>query len=197
MEYKFNFDWWKIEVSNLKEKELNRLVHIINNSRHVADVSFAGTGTLSFEDEDHYHVIVNPLETFNRVKSNVAIFNIHPESGYDLFDKMFVYYSKGKRVNNWGIVMFNTKTKEQRHLYFINDDLFDIVMHINRQLNKLSWKDDGKCKEVKQVGIETTEYVGRDGLLLLNDHTCKVYPDLPIVEGRSRAFYREGRVLNI
>lgn len=190
MEYKFNFDWWKIEVSNIKEKELNRLITVINGSRHVKDISFEGTGVLSFEDEYHYHCVVDPLENFNRVKSNVAIFNVHPENGYDLFDKMFVYYSKGKRTNNWGIVMFNTKTKEQRHLYFINDDLFDVVMHINKQLNHLNRKENGKCKKNKIIGIVHTDYVDCNGHLLLNDWCVRTYPDLPFVYSKNNKTYR-------
>ena len=48
--YNIKFDFWKINVDPLKEKEINRLIWIIGQSRHVCDIEFATFGEMKFDN---------------------------------------------------------------------------------------------------------------------------------------------------
>lgn len=185
MEKKYNlkFDFWKINCDVLKEKEVSRLLWILSQSRHVKDISLDGYGELSFDEEkdpNHLSPIVEMMSGFNRRKSNVIVMDIHIEKGTTFFDKMFIYHSNNKRVGNYGFVLYNTKTKDHRHQYFIYDDLNDIIQHINKALNRMQRGDDGKFRVKESLGsTKKSEYLDRDGKLLVNDWCRVVYTDLP------------------
>jgi len=182
--YNLEFLHWKLNVSQLKEKEINKIIYVLGQSRHVKDISFYcyGECTFSPEDEDtHWHPIVEELPTFNRKHANMAIFDVHVVNGSGQYDKLFLYHSNNTRISNWGYVLYNTKTGEQKHKYCVYDDMFDIIMHINRELNKIQRHEDGKMHDEPYKGIYKNVFMRRNGTLALNDRYRKDFEDLPIV----------------
>lgn len=182
--YNLEFGFWHINVSQLKEKEINRITYILGQSRHVKNISFAGYGECTFKEDDdvtHWHPIVEELPAFNRKHSNIAIYDIHVEGGNGRFDKMFLYYSNNTRMSNWGYVLYNTKTKEQKHKYFVYDNLADIILHINKELNKILRHETGHFDDTPLTGVKKNVYLTRQGMLACNDRYRKDMEDLPIV----------------
>lgn len=180
--YNLEFLHWRLGVSQLKEKEINRIIWVLSQSRHCQDISFSCYGECTFSEEDketHWHPIVTEGEAFNRKHSNAALFDVHVKEGNDRFDKLFLYHSTGVRLSNWGYVLFNTKTGEQKHKYCITDDLNDLIIHINKELNKIQRHEDGTFNDKSFVGIHKNVYETREGMLDLNDRTRKLYDDLP------------------
>lgn len=185
--YNLEFSFWRINVDPLKEKEINKVIWILSQSRHVQDISHAGFGELTFDeinDEQHWHPIVEEQMGFNRRKSNCAIFDIHLTKGTNFYDKLFLYHSNNKRIGNWGYVLYNTKTKKSKHIYFIYDDLNDLISHINKVLNAMMRNDDfsmgyyesqGKIQGIQK--FDNTSWL--TGHLLVNDWCRKEYDDLP------------------
>lgn len=189
--YNIKFDFWKINADPLKEKEINKIIWIIGQSRHVYDISFENFGEMKFDEEvdsNHLFPIVEEHNEFNRRKSNCAIFDIHVQHGTNFYNKLFLYHSNNKRVGNWGYVLLNTETNDTRHTYFINDDLNDIILHINKILNKMTRNESTKFedllkKENKSYNINgKTQYLHPiTGHLLINDWCRKVFADLPYI----------------
>lgn len=193
--YNLNFLHWRLNVSPLKEKEINRVKYILSQSRHCRNISFRGYAECVFgegDEETHWKPIVTELESFNRRRANMAIFDVHVYDGNDRFDKLFLYYSNNVRISNWGYVLLNTKTGEQKHKYCIYDDMFDLIIHINRELNKIQWHDDGKFHDEPEKGVVKNVYTKYDGLLALNDRTRVDMPELPQV-AVSKEFYRNNK----
>lgn len=192
MKYKLNFEFWNINVDNLKEKEINKITWILSQSLQSKNISLYKYGELKFNDDDihHYHPIVDEQEVFNRRKTNCAIYNMN----LSIYDKLFLYHTNGKKVSNYGYVLYNSKTKNTKHRYFISDDLNDIIMHINRDLSALEVGDDftmfHRKEVITNVGYKKTRYTRwNDGRLDLNDWARKEMSDLPIVF-KSKAIYR-------
>lgn len=187
--YNIKFDFWKINVDPLKEKEINRLIWIIGQSRHVCDIEFTTFGEMKFDNEtDPNHLLpsVEEQESFNRRKSNCAIFDIHVEHGTNFYNKLFLYHSNNKRIGNWGYVLLNTETNETKHAYFIYDDLNDIIIHINKLLNKMQRNESTKFDSITQKTNaaypkeEKTKYLHPiTGHLLVNDWCRKIFSELP------------------
>lgn len=193
--YNLNFLHWRLNVSPLKEKEINRVKYILSQSRHCKDISFRGYAECVFgegDEETHWNPVVTELESFNRRRANMAVFDVHVYDGNDRFDRLFLYYSNNARISNWGYVLLNTKTGEQKHKYCIYDDMFDLIIHINRELNKIQWHDDGKFHDEPMTGVVKTVYTKYDGMLALNDRTRVDMPELPNVS-ISREFYRNNK----
>lgn len=153
--YSLEFSFWKINVDPLKEKEINKVIWILSNTRHVQDICHVGFGELTFDelhDEQHWHPIVEEQMTFNRRRSNCAIFDIHVTRGTNFYDKLFLYHSNNKRNGNWGYVLYNSNTKKSKHVYFIYDDLNDLISHINKSLNRMMRNDDFSLKHYESRG---------------------------------------------
>lgn len=182
--YNLNFMHWRLAVSPLKEKEINRIIYILSQSRHVKDISFNTYAECTWgegDEDTHWKPIVTELESFNRRRACMAVFDVHVEGGNGRFDKLFLYQGSHSKISNWGYVMLNTTTGEQKHKYCIYDDLYDLILHINKELNQIQRHEDGKFHDEPEKGIIHNEYVGRDGLLLLNDNTRILYDPLPQV----------------
>lgn len=185
--YNLEFSFWNINVDPLKEKEINKVIWILSQTRHVQDISHVGFGELTFDeinDERHWHPIVEEQMCFNRRKSNCAIFDIHLTRGTNFYDKLFLYHSNNKRIGNWGYVLYNSKTKKSKHTYFIYDDLNDLISHINKALNTMMRNDDfsmghyegrGKIQGIQK--FDNTSWL--TGYLHVNDWCRKEFEDLP------------------
>lgn len=195
MTYNLDFWHWRLNVSPLKEKEINKVIYILGQSRHAQDISFNCYAECTWaegDEETHWHPIITELDSFNRRRANIAVFDVHVHDGNDRFDKMFLYYSNNVRISNWGYVLYNTKTGEQKHKYCIYDDMFDIILHINRELNKIQRHEDGKFHDEPETGIIKNEYLQFDGRLALNDRTRVDMPPLPNVFA-SKEVYRNNK----
>lgn len=182
--YNLEFLHWKLNVSQLKEKDINKVIWILGQSRHVKDISFSCYGECTFADDDietHWHPIVEELQSFNRKHSNMAIFDVHVQKGNDRFDKLFLYYSNNTRISNWGYVLYNTETGETKHKYCIYDSFNDLILHINKELNKIARHEDGKMNDHQLKGIQKLVYKRKDGKLALNDRYRMDMEDLPVI----------------
>lgn len=184
--YNIKFDFWNINVDPIKEKEANKIIWILSQSRHVKDISFINYGEISFDvdDDKHWNPIVEEQNSFNRRKSSCMIFDIHLTKGTNYYDKLFLYHSNNKRTGNWGYVLYNSETNKSKHVYFIYDDLDDLITHINKALNSMMRNDNFSMghyeSKGKIIGINQNTYKNwLTGFLSVNDWCRKEYTDLP------------------
>ena len=184
--YNLKFEFWNINVDPIKEKEANKIIWILSQTRHVKDISFANYGEMTFDhnDDKHWKPIVEDLMVFNRRQSNCMVFDIHLTKGINYYDKLFLYHSNNKRIGNWGYVLYNTKTGKSKHTYFIYDDLNDLISHINKALNTMMRNDNFSMAHYesrgKIVGLDKSNYTNwLTGHLSVNDWCRKEYADLP------------------
>ena len=197
--YNLKFGFWNINVDPIKEKEANKIIWILSQTRHAKDISFANYAEITFDlkDDKHWNPIAEDQMVFNRRKSNCMVFDIHLTRGVDYYDKLFLYHSNNKRISNWGYVLYNTKTGKSKHTYFIYDDLNDLIGHINKALNSMMRKDDFSMAHYesrgKVTGIDKTEYINwLTGNLRIHDWCRNEYNDLPIV-AVDKSLYRNSK----
>lgn len=197
--YNLKFGFWNINIDPIKEKEANKIIWILSQTRHANDISFTNYAEITFDlkDDKHWNPIAEDQMVFNRRKSNCMVFDIHLTRGVDYYDKLFLYHSNNKRISNWGYVLYNTKTRKSKHTYFIYDDLNDLIGHINKALNSMMRKDDFSMAHYesrgKVTGIDKTEYINwLTGNLRINDWCRKEYNDLPIVTV-DKSLYRNSK----
>ena len=99
--YNLKFEFWNINVDPIKEKEANKIIWILSQTRHVKDLSFANYGEMTFDpnDDNHWKPIVEHLMVFNRRKSNCMVFDIHLTKGIDYYDKLSCTLSSITTIN--------------------------------------------------------------------------------------------------
>lgn len=202
--YNLKFGFWNINIDPIKEKEANKIIWILSQTRHVKDISFANYAEITFDlkDDKHWNPIAEDQMVFNRRKSNCMVFDIHLTRGVDYYDKLFLYHSNNKRISNWGYVLYNTKTGKSKHTYFIYDDLNDLIGHINKALNLMMRNDDFSMAHYesrgKVTGIDKTEYINwLTGNLRINDWCRKEYNDLPIVTVDKSLYHNSKRFIEM
>lgn len=183
MEYKLKFDFWKIDCDVLKEKEMNKIIWILGQSRHGRDISFKSYGELLFigSDTNHLKPVVTSMDNYHRRRSNVMIMDIHMTKGTTYYDKLFLYHSNNTKIGNYGYVLYNSKTKQCKHQYFIYDDLNDLIQHINKALNKMARNETDGFPPKKMCSLEKNVYIDNNGLLMVNDWCRRVYPPLQTI----------------
>lgn len=153
--YKFNFDIWKLTLSNFKQKESEIFRNIIKETRLGKILSFSNYGICDFEDDCHIHPIVDELDKFSRSNTNMLIFNISKNDFTgDEYNKLFIYQNLGKIYESYGYVFYNTETKKQIHKYCIEYTLDNLLYSIyntfyNYKINKKLSETINKDKFLK------------------------------------------------
>lgn len=138
--YNFNFDYYYIECSNFKEKELLILRHVINGARIGQQLIFNKYGNISFEENDIQHKcpIITEFNSFMRGKTNCIIFNLNNVPKYDI---CIVYQTVFKNDGFYGYIFYNTKTHKYKHIYNITYDLSSLINSITRSIS-IIYKED-------------------------------------------------------
>lgn len=136
MEYKFNFDVWKLDCDPFKDESLcSKIINTIRYSRIGKHVGFDTYADLTFEGEDadkHWHPIVRTTETFNKKKTNCIVFNMDADNEHG-FDKMFLYRST-HASGQYGFAFVNTSTNYVYHRYYISDDIAYLISTLNQAI---------------------------------------------------------------
>jgi len=139
--YNIKFSMPYIEADVFKQKHYDILLSLIGNSRLAENMHYDGPGLMTFavNDSQHNNPIVTPMDKYNRLKTNCLIFSLPSNNrnmGY--YDKLFIYYSAGVKIAQYGYVLFNTETNKCQHIYFIDDDYNDLLRCLNQTFNRLS-----------------------------------------------------------
>lgn len=137
--FEFEFRHWNFNPANFKKKQMMILLGVIEGSRLGKYFKFSGYGNISFNDEDTAHKcpIIEMQEKYNRNKTNVLVFDMPvTDRNIDgLYDKMFLYQTDFPHIPNYGYVLYNTKTKKTNHIFYIDYDINDLTISLNKSLS--------------------------------------------------------------
>lgn len=137
--FEFEFGYWNFNLANFKKKQMMILLGVIGGSRLGKYFKFSGYGNISFSDEDtaHRYPIIEMQEKYNRNKTNVLVFDMPvTDRNIDgLYDKMFLYQTDFPHIPNYGYVLYNTKTKKTNHIFYIDYDINDLTISLNKSLS--------------------------------------------------------------
>lgn len=128
--YKGKFEMPYSECINFKEKEISFIRFILKDILMNEYLRFGGYGNIVFNDEDKRHVlpIISQLKEFSRSKTNCIIFDLIDCK----YNKIFLSKTKYKEESFYGIILYNTETKEKLNIYNIDLDYTKLAITINR-----------------------------------------------------------------
>lgn len=141
--YNLEFCWHGINTDNFKQKNVSHILQYINAGLMHNYYVFSSYGRIDFDEEDkkHLYPIVTEQEKFNRTKTNCLIFDMPVcDSNDGTYDKMFLYYSNGKAVSNYGMVFYNSETNDMIHKAFIDDTFEDLIKMMSKTINRIREK---------------------------------------------------------
>lgn len=141
--YKFEFSRWHFNYDNFKQKNITILRNTIEQSRLANEIKFDNYANLSFDEEDSIlkYPIVSILEEYNRNKTNCIVYNILNKDLEGIFNKLFIIQYIGKIESHYGLVFYNDITHKFFHKFFINYDLSDLCIHINKSFTTLKFNE--------------------------------------------------------
>lgn len=137
------FNFYYLDVNNIKQKHFDTLANIIRMSRLHEYMVLDGPGHMYFDDDDHKHHYprVEKLDQFNRNKVNCMIFSLpYNEKNDEFYDKMFIYYSDSK-TPYYGYLAYNQTTGKCVHRYLITGDYNELTRVLNEFFNGLFESD--------------------------------------------------------
>ena len=116
--YTFNKMYPYMETSVMKQKDVNNLMSLIKCGRLKNLVEFEGYGVCEYDEDDkqmnHAHVI--KFDKFNRLRTNVLIYNIFENDWTGgVYDKLFIFKTNWPKEPTYNIVFHNTKTGVSMH----------------------------------------------------------------------------------
>lgn len=138
--YKFEFQQYNFSCDNFKQKQALIIINTIAGSRLNNDMIFSGYGHIEFEETDtkNRYPIVSYIDVYNRNKANCLIYdlkNTKKNQGY--YDKCFIYHTIGSKEGNYGYVLYNSKTGDLSHKYFIDHEYDTLCIKLTESFNLL------------------------------------------------------------
>ena len=142
MENNFNYTFKKnypyIETSVLKQKDVNNIISLICSGRLKNFLEFESYGICEYDDDDkkliNTHVVLT--DKFNRLRTNVLVFNIHEQEWTNhVYDKMFIFKTNWPKESKYNIVFYNTETNTSSHHPEIENSYDILIQDIMKALN--------------------------------------------------------------
>lgn len=117
-DYTFNKMYPYMDTSVMKQKDVNNLMTLISSGRLKNLIEFEGFGVCEYDEDDKQliHPYVTKFDKFNRLRTNVLIYNIldNDWSG-GKYDKLFIFKTNWPKEPTYNIVFHNTQTNVSMH----------------------------------------------------------------------------------
>lgn len=164
--YDLTLEWFYFDLAKLKESQVYKIKALIAGSRIGEQMNFCSYAKAYFEPEDikHSHLIVEPMENYDKNKVNCLIFDLKyncQNSGF--YNKIFIYMNQLKEMY-YGYVLYNSETKkcnqkamiDQQEDYIINNLTKDYFTMFNQDVLEFNLK---KYRAIKQYSITNNIHV--------------------------------------
>lgn len=130
---------------NFRQKDAAMLIYSIDNSRLTDDMKHYGYGHIAFDESDDQHRYPeitykdkngNPLQ-FSTKNGNCIVFSLPQTKKNEDYDTLFLYHTNsaapGQRQGMWyGWLAYDSRTKQTSHRFFVDHDLHDLMIELNR-----------------------------------------------------------------
>lgn len=122
--------------SPFKESEIDNINCLVRPSRSGRYIKFKCYGNASFSDEDikHENVTIKELEKFERKNTNVIVFEVVDETYRDVYTELFLYQNVAAVQSSYGLISYNSKTKEISHKIQIDKDPYDLMIALSKAM---------------------------------------------------------------
>ena len=164
--YDLALEYFYFDLGKLKESQIYQIKACLGGSRIGSQMHFCSFGRAYFEPEDvkHSHLIVEPVENYDKSKVNCVIYNLDyncQNMGY--FDKLFIYLNQLKDTY-YGYVLYNSETKhscqkamiDPQEDYLINNLTRDFLTMFKQDILEFYLK---KYKAIKEFAHNKDAYV--------------------------------------
>lgn len=127
---KLEFTHHYFNCDNWKRKDVAIINNIISKGRLQETLKFLSYGTITFDQEDtkHQFPIFNSIESDKR--SNALIYEIKQSN--KPYDRIIIYQTVTRTGGFYGFMTYNTETKKYFHKFFIQRDMYDLMITLNR-----------------------------------------------------------------
>ena len=134
--FKFKKMYPYVETSVLKQKEVSIILNMVRAGRLKNHIKFNSYGECKYEEDDKQ--LVNPYvfinEKFNRLKTNVLVFDIFINDwNPGIYDKLFIFKSNNAKEPTFNIAFCNTETGVCMHqpvIEYAYDTLMQDIMKV-------------------------------------------------------------------
>ena len=122
--------------SPFKESEVSNIISLVSPSRIGRCMRFKCYGNASFNEEDtkHKFVTIKELNSFERKKSNVVVFEVIDEDCKNVFTELFLYHNITTTQSSYGLLSYNSKTHKITHKIQIDNDSYDLMIALNKAM---------------------------------------------------------------
>lgn len=133
--YDLNFDVWKINCDNFKQRQISIITTLIAGGRLWGDMKFKSYANIKFDettDPNHLKPHITLQEDFNRIKTNCLVYDLlKTKINPGKYDKCFIYQTNGIKTNGfYGFIFYNSETGQYRHKYYINRNDGDLLIEL-------------------------------------------------------------------
>lgn len=127
---KLEFTHHYFTCDNWKRKDVAIINNIISKGRLCETMKFLNYGTITFDenDEQHRFPIFNSIEDGKR--ANALIYKVNSAS--KPYDRVIIYQTVTKTGGFYGFMTYNTETGKYFHKFFIQRDMYDLMLALNR-----------------------------------------------------------------
>ena len=102
-----------------KEKPMGMLVNAIKIARLSDYAKVYKYANITFDDEQNFYMNVELMDSFKRGKTNGLVLDVLKDNKYydGSYDKVIIYSQEFKNTSFFAYVLYNTETKQSKHIY--------------------------------------------------------------------------------
>lgn len=141
-QYHFNCD-------TFRKRDIAIILNTITGCRLNDDMKFAGYGIITFDEENdtahRFPRIRFANDDGTQIKEtargiNCLVFDLPVTYKNNTFDKLYLYHTIGtnKKGTWYGWVAYNTETEKTSHRFFVDHDLNDLMIELNRFFSRIN-----------------------------------------------------------
>lgn len=147
--FNLEFNQYHFNCDTFKKRDISIILNTIIGGRLNDDMKFAGYGVITFDEEnDSVHrypkiKIANddgtPIKETSR-GINCLVFDLPVTYKNDTFNKLYLYHTIGSNKKGlwYGWVGYNTTTGKTSHRFFIDHDMNDLMVELNRYFFRIN-----------------------------------------------------------
>lgn len=178
-DYSFYKNYSRIETSVFKLKDVQRILSIINCGRLKNFMQFETYGVITYDENDERleYAQVTSMEKFNRLRTNVMVFNLYQNDWNNAYDKLYIIKQNNDKNPTFSYIFQNTNTGECSMMPVIEYEFDRLAQNLTKSFNIIKKRNmfnyySQKCDAARKGDVKNipTDIEGQQIIKEYYDH---------------------------
>lgn len=142
-DYSFYKNYSRIETSVFKLKDTQKILDVINTGRLKNFMEFESFGIITYDENDEKleYPHVTKMDKFNRLRTNVMVFNVYQNDWNHVYDKLYIIKQNNDKNPTFAYIFQNTETGACSMMPCIDYEFDRLAQNLTKSFNIIKKRD--------------------------------------------------------